>query len=567
MPCSEIIPSESYADFIIRYYSFASLPFTREELDCVDFVSNQYAISHVPLASIPPLSMEHYQYSTIPKLYALLDTTSMEASGIIQTSNQPALGYKGRGTIIGFVDTGINYQDPLFLNSDGTTRILGIWDQTITGNGINSSNPIEDLHFGTEFTREQINEALMSADPLSVVPTKDNDGHGTFLAKIAAGNEAPELNYTGAAPECSIVVVKLKQAKQYLRDYYFVSSDVDAYQENDIMLGIKYLLYMSSQSLLPLTILLGLGTNLGSHDGTSSLATFMSYISTSPGIITVVAGGNETGYGHHHLGVIASGNEYEDVELHVAQGEFGFTLELWSRAPELYSVGFISPTGEQIERVPNTTGDGHRLTFLLEKTVIYFNYRVSESGTGSQLILMRFQEPTPGIWRIRVHNSLFIRGEYHMWLPVRGFISNDTFFLKPNPNTTITEPGNAPLLITIAGYNHNDNSLYIHSSRGYSRQDVIKPDLAAPGVNVSVPAGRGSQTLSGTSVAAAHAAGAAANLLSWAFTGQNDLYMNTSAAKSFLVRGARRNPIFSYPNREWGYGTLDLYNSFIQLRG
>lgn len=567
MPCRENIPSESYADFIIRFYSYTAQTLALDYPACVDFVSNQFAITHMPLTSIPPLSMEGYQYSTIPKLYALLDTSSMEASGIIQVSNLPALGYKGRGTIIGFVDTGIDYQDPLFLNSDGTTRILGIWDQTIVGAGIGSSNLVENIPFGTEFTREQINEALVSTNPSSIVPTSDSDGHGTFLAKVAAGNESPALNYTGAAPECNIAVVKLKQAKKYLKEYYFVADNVDAYQENDIMLGIKYLLYIAGQYMLPLTILIGLGTNQGSHDGTSPLASFMSFISTSPGIVTVVAGGNETGYGHHYFGIIPSDAEYEDVELHVAQDEYGFTIELWSREPELYSVGFISPTGEQIERIPNTTDDSHRLTFLFEKTVIYLNYRVAEGGSGSQLILMRFQNPTPGIWRIRTYNSLYIRGEYHMWLPVRGFISEDTFFLKSNPNTTITEPGNAPLLMTIAGYDHKNNSLYIHSSRGYSRQNVIKPDLAAPAVNVSVPSGRGSQTLSGTSVAAAHAAGAAANLLSWAFTGQNDPYMNTSAVKSFLVRGARRNPIFSYPNREWGYGTLDLFNSFIQLRG
>lgn len=567
MACTENTQSEEYADFIIRYYSFGSLAFTQEEPSCIDFVSGQYAITHWLLSSIPPISLENYPYSTIPNLYTLLDTTSMEASGILRTSSQPALGYRGRGTLLGIVDTGIDYQDPLLRNKDGTTRILGLWDQSLPGIGTEGPTPLEALHYGSIYTSEAINEALSSDDPLSIVPSTDDIGHGTFLSKIAAGNEDLERDFTGAAPECNLVVVKLKPAKKYLRDYYFISPDAIAYQESDIMLGIKFLLSTAGKYRMPISILLGLGTNMGSHDGTSPLASYLNLISASPGVVISVAGGNETGYSHHFFGVIASDQEFEDVELHVGQGEIGFTIELWAREPELYSISFISPTGEQIERIPNTGNEEHRLTFLLEKTVIYLNYRVAESGTGSQLILMRFQDPTPGIWRIRVYNSLYIRGEYHMWLPVHGFILDDTFFLKSNPNTTITEPGNAASIMTVSAYNHRDNSLYIHSSRGYTRQNNIKPDFAAPGVNVTVPAIRGTQTLTGTSVAAAHAAGAAADLLSWAFTGQNDLYLNTSAAKSFLVRGARRNPIFTYPNREWGYGTLDLYNSFIQLRG
>lgn len=564
MACIENIASEDYADFIIRYYTFAGAPFPEEDASCVDIVSTQYAITHFPLNTIPPLSMDQYQYSSIPKLYTLLDTTSMEASGIVRTLNHPTLGFRGRGTIIGIIDTGIDYLNPLFINRDGTSRILGIWDQSLIGTGIMHENASEDIHYGAEYTKAQIDAALQSNFPLLMVPTTDTNGHGTLLAGVAAGNETPSLDFTGAAPECFLAVVKLKQAKKYLRDYFLVPQEAIAFQESDIMLGIKYLLTISKQYMLPLTILLGLGTNMGSHDGTSPLATYMSSVGTSPGVITVVAAGNETGYSHHYFGVIAGADEYEDVELRVGQDEPGFTIELWAREPELYSVSFISPTGEQIDRVPNRNSEEHRLTFLLEKTVILLNYRVEEGGTGSQVIIMRFKDPTPGIWRIRVYNSLYIHGEYHMWLPIKGFISEETFFLKSNPNTIITEPGNAQLIMTIGAYNHRNNSLYIHSSRGYNRQNAIKPDLTAPGVNISIP---GSSSFSGTSVAAAHAAGACANILSWAFVGQNDLFMNTATAKAFLVRGARRNPIFNYPNREWGYGTLDLYNSFIQLRG
>lgn len=563
MPCTEYPASESIADFIQRFYVFSPLSILEGEDFCFDFVNNQFVIIYRPLSEVEPISTERIGYDAIPSLYTLLDSTNMESAGILKTFDQPQLAFKGRGTLIGIIDTGIDYQNPLFRNPDGSTRIVGIWDQSIEGPGIETGDIVEDIRYGTAYTEEQINEALRSENPLSIVPSVDTNGHGTFMAAIAGGNQVPAENFTGAAPECRFAIVKLKPAKKYLRDFYMITEDAIAFQENDIMLGIKYLRILARTYLLPLTTVLGLGTNTGSHSGTSPLARFLNDTSNTVGQISVVAGGNETGLGHHFLGHISSEEEFEEVELRVGANEPGFTMELWARESELYSISFISPTGEQIPRVPNTSPVEHRLTFLLEDTVIYLSYSGAESATGSQLILMRFQTPTPGIWKIRVHNALVIQGEYHIWLPAAGLISENTFFLRPDPNTIITDPGNAAVVITAAAYNHRNNSIYIHSSRGYTRNGAIKPDLAAPGVNVNVP---GNLTATGTSVAAAHMAGAAANILSWAITGNNDLTINTTSAKSMLIRGARRNPNFIYPNREWGYGMLDLYNSFLQLR-
>lgn len=563
MACSENPASETLADFIYRYYLYS--PDVLSQLDnvCYDFVNQQFVIIHLPLADVEPISITKDGYDSIPSLYTLLDSTNMESAGILRTFDQPQLGFRGRDTLIGIVDTGIDYQNPVFINRDGTTRIVGIWDQSIEGTGINTGDPLRDIRYGTIFTEEQINEALKSDDPLSIVPSVDENGHGTFLATIAGGNEMPASNFTGAAPECRFVIVKLKQAKRYLRDFYMVPEDAVVFQENDVMMGIKYLLLIARRYYQPIVTLLGIGTNMGSHSGTSPLARYLNDFSNNFGQISVVAAGNETGLGHHYVGNISTEDEFEDVELRVGAGETGFTMELWARESELYSVAFISPTGEIIPRVPNTSPDEHRIAFLLEDTVIYLSYSGAESATGSQLIMMRFQNPTPGIWKIRVHNALFIQGEYHIWLPASGLISENTFFLRPNPDTTITDPGNAALVITTAAYNHRNNSLYIHSSRGYTRLGMIKPDLAAPGVDIVIP---GNQSDTGTSIAAAHMAGAAANLLSWGITGQNDMMLNTSSAKAILIRGARRNPNVTYPNREWGYGMLDLYNAFLRMR-
>ena len=143
----------------------------------------------------------------------------------------------------GFLDTGIDYQNPVFQHLDKTTRIAGIWDQTIQ-----SGTPPESFDYGSHYTPDMINEALASEDPYSLVPSVDNNGHGTFLASIAAGSGDPDAQFIGAAPESVIAVVKLKQAKQYLRDYYFIPNTAPAFQENDIMLGMRYLHLLAENS-------------------------------------------------------------------------------------------------------------------------------------------------------------------------------------------------------------------------------------------------------------------------------------------------------------------------------
>lgn len=572
---------EDIADFIYRQgTSSLQVLEMQNRILCYDFSSREYAVIYLPLSEVLPITLGKYEYYSIPKLYTLLDTSSMEASGILPVFSQPALANQGEGVLIGFIDTGIDYQNPLFRNPDGTTRIAGIWDQTLPENqeelplGVQDpSGLLGSISYGTAFRPEQINQALKSEDPLSLVPSQDELGHGTFLAGIAAGGETSSGDFIGAAPKASIGVVKLKPAKQYLRDFYLIRPDAPAYQENDIMMGIKYLQLLSQETSMPLVICISLGTNWGSHQGSSPLSSALETASRYTGTVNVIAAGNETGLSHHYSHYLPDRQEWEDVEIRVASGERGFVAELWSDVAELYTIGFISPSGETVSRIPLTLGQDSRVTFLLEKTVLTLSYLPAESGSGRQLIFFRFQDPAPGIWRVRVYNTLYLRGQYHMWLPVQGFASPETIFLKPDPDTTITCPGNTALPITVGAYDHRDGSIYLHSSRGFAIDGQIKPDLAAPGVEVFGPSSQllpdGAPYLTrrtGTSVAAAHTAGAAASLLSWGIVEGNDPAMNSASVRGYLVRGADRSPAYTYPNREFGYGTLNLYQSFLQLR-
>lgn len=572
--------AENIADLIYRFGSLQSERWNNTSSLCADYVSSDYIILHMPLTP-DAVSMRVHPYYMIPSLFSPLDYNAMEASGILSAFNSPALNNQGKGVLIGLVDTGIDYRSPLFQNPDGTTRIAGIWDQSVPieedvlPTGVPDYYPMGGSSYGTEYTREQINEALASDNPLSLVPTQDTIGHGTFLAGLAAGSSIPQEDFTGAAPEAELAVVKLKPAKKYLRDFYLIPSDAPAFQENDIMMGIKYLRMMADRLKKPLVILLAMGSNSGSHIGTSPLSQVTQNYSGFFGIITVIAGGNETGAAHHFYASIPAGTEYEDVEIRVGkeEAERGFVLELWAADADTYTVGFISPSGERISRIPIIANNETSIPFLLDATTITVNYQLIEAESGSQLIFMRFQTPAAGIWTVRVYNTQRFKGTFHMWLPVQGMISEETVFLRPDPYSTITVPGNSRLPITVGAYDTSTGGIYIHSSRGFTPNQIVKPELAAPGVNILGPSvGRkpGSDTpmttRTGTSAAAAITAGAAANLLGWGIVEGNYPTMSEASVKSYLIRGAQRNPALTYPNREFGYGTLDLFQTFLRLR-
>ena len=173
-----------------------------------------------------------------------MDTTSFDASGITATLNQPLLNVRGQGVLIGFLDTGIDYLREDFKASGGRTRIAAVWDQTIqsvnyeedTGEAAGTEQYDREqvqgmVQYGTVYTREDINAALAAEregqNPYDIVPSRDENGHGTFLAGVAAASETAD--YIGAAPEAEILMVKLKPAKKYLRDFYLLPERVEAY--------------------------------------------------------------------------------------------------------------------------------------------------------------------------------------------------------------------------------------------------------------------------------------------------------------------------------------------------
>ena len=563
MDCRERIISEEYADFVFSERQLLESGWQVEEF-CPIRLLGGLGIAYIDRSLLGELSIQTFGYVSIPKLFTTVDTGSMEAPGVLRIRNQERLGLRGQGVIIGVIDTGIDYRHPVFTDEIGRSRILRIWDQTIQ-----AGRAPEGFYYGSEYTQEQIQEALEAENPLAVVPTTDiAGGHGTFLASIAAGREDVEADFVGAASEASLAVVKLKPAKQYLRDYYFAGDGENIYQENDIMAGLQYLVNLQEEMDMPMVILCGLGSDNGGHSGNTLISRMYDILAVRAGIVTVLPMGNETNRAHHFLGNIAEEGGRQEVEIRVPEGTKGFYVQLWALPPEQYAVGFRSPGGDVIPTIQARLNSSAVYHLILEETTVFVDYRIVEPADGSQLVFVRFQNPSPGIWTMTVSNDVFINGSYHVWLPITGLAEPQPMFLTPNPETTLTIPADSEGTISVAAYDHRNNSIYIHSGRGFTRTGDIKPELTAPGVEVygALP-GKRYGTKTGTSVAAAHVAGAAALLLEWGLVRGNRRNLSTEEVKSYLIRGAVRDQEIRYPSPVWGYGTLDIYRVFTGLKG
>jgi len=517
--------NEMYADFIVKY-----MDDFQEDLGDVPGFSFQkingiYGVVYAPLTEIGRWNINTYSYSSIPKCYTHMDLGGLSASGITRLQEQPYLQLKGSGTAVAVVDSGIDYRNPVFQNEMGS-RILCIWDQTLEGDG-------KEVPYGRVFWKKDIDQALASGNPLEIVPSVDTDGHGTRMAAIAAGNYFPEENFSGAAPEAILIIVKVKPAKKYLREFYLFPAEAELFQENDIMMGMDFAVRIANDRRMPLSLCLGIGSSQGAHIGKNPLSLYVDYISQYSLISVSVAAGNEGAARHHYAGRLTERENQALAELRVGNKEPGFTMEFWGEPPEIYNLSLQSPTGETLDISASLGAVTQELSFVFVETRVKVNYVSIERQTGYTLVYFQFIQPVPGIWRI------FVRGRdgqnvgFHMWLPVQGLISEETYFLEPSPYNTVTAPGDSLESITVTAYQYRDNSLYVQASRGFMPDGNVVPQVAAPGVQIRVPQLNGLYgNASGTSLSAAQTAGAAALLFEWAVIRGNQPYFTGRSVKN-----------------------------------
>ena len=452
----------------------------------------------------------------------------------MEFSRRQEVNLLGKGVLVSVIDSGIDITHPEFIDINGNTRILNLWDQSLKYND-NSG----------VYTRQDINDILrdIANDNINVVNTRDSSGHGTAVGGIIAT----------CVPEADLLIVKLNPDAE------------DAYpRTTSLMLAIDYAVRYATLYNLPHVINLSFGNNYGSHDGNSVLEHYISSLSGKSKLSIAVGTGNDGNTGRHTR-IFVDDNRISDVEVLVPEYTTGINIQVWQSYLDNIDISLITPEGTVLGPF---SGYQEVITYrLYDMNIQIINGYPTPINRNRETYIALIPDGSyirEGIWTIRLRGRNISNGIVDIWLPVAASTSTDVHFLRPVADVTLTIPSSARGVICVGAYNQNTLTYAPFSGRGYNADGIIKPDIVAPGVNIDVPVSGGGYTyVSGTSFATPFVASACAMLMQWGIVNENDLYLYGEKIRAYLIKGAKRLPTYNdLPNEMLGYGALCVRDSF-----
>jgi subtilisin family serine protease len=501
-------------------------------------------------------------------------------------------GYRGAGVIVGIADSGIDWSHSDFINSNGTSRILYLWDQTD-----NKGPHPSGTTYGTMYTQAQINNEL-DGIPAGVVKEKDINGHGTHVAGIAAGNGRATGNgkpsewYKGVAPESDLIIVK---------------SGDDSFMSSHILDGIEFIFTKAKELNRPAAVNISLGSQSGPHDGTSGFEQGIDDLLWEKGRAVVVAAGNNGDEGIHFQNTFTTlfqdsrGETAFQFNLNEAGVSDYVYFDLWYPPLANLSISVVTPSNVSKGPVPSGSRQEWRTS---EGSIVVIN---ATSGTnasnGDREVAIQLSDTyvngnknddmAKGTWKIVMTGRV---GRIDGWLygsSVDARITSETDY-----STLLIEPANSRRVIAVAAYASRASwpSLYADSwgpgamtlgnlcdfsSPGPTRANSLnsnpngKPELSAPGEYIlssmssqmeSLPDDRWRASdgkhiaFRGTSMAAPHVTGLAALMF------QANPQASVSEIRARLIETARHDGFTGLGwNKSYGYGKADAYNAVKKM--
>lgn len=538
-------PIEREWDLIVKHSG--SLACVRELGAQVVEMQNEYAIVTIRESLIDRMSeCQSVEYVEKPKRLFFQIENGKRVSCIPPVQNPP-LSLSGQGVLVAIIDSGIDYENAVFRNADGTTRIRALWDQTIPG------NPPTGYAIGTEYTQTEINAALSATtrqERFRIVPSRDTSGHGTSVAGIAAGNSA---DYRGVAFESELIIVKLGRAME------------DGFpRTTELIQAMDYVVRKAIEFGMPVAINLSFGNTYGPHDGSSLLERFIEDISNIWKSVICIGTGNEGASAGHTSGILVESEE-TIIELAIQQNEPTINVQIWKAYFDLVDISLISPSGVRVGPIQEVLGSQR---FSVGNTEILLYYGEPSPFSIDQEIFLDFLPKNTyidsGVWRIVLTPREIVNGEYALWLPTQSVLNPGTGFLFPTEERTLTIPATSYRTIGVGAYDPLTFSYADFSGRGPAGPGRrAKPDIVAPGVDIRAPIPGGTfAELSGTSFATPFVTGSAALLMEWGILNGNDPFLYGEKVKAYFQRGARPFVgIVEYPNPLVGYGALCVEDS------
>ena len=538
-------PIDREWDLIVKYSG---------SLDCVRALGaqvvetqNEFAIVTIRESLIDAMSdCPAVEYVEKPKRLFFQIENGKRASCITPVQ-RPPLSLSGRGVLVAVIDSGIDYENDVFRNADGTTRIRNLWDQTIQG------SPPEGYVIGTEYTRAQINEALRAPtrqERLQIVPSQDVSGHGTSVTGIAAGNSQ---DYQGVAYESELLIVKLG-----------IPREEGFPRTTELIQALDYVVRKALEYQMPVAINLSFGNTYGPHDGSSLLERFIEDIANTWKSVICIGTGNEGSAAGHTSGTLVDSEETV-IQLAVQENSPGLNVQIWKAYFDLVDISLISPSGVRIGPIQEVLGSQR---FVVGNTQILLYYGEPNPFSIDQEIFIDFLPRDTyidsGVWRIVLTPRDVVNGAFSLWLPSQAVLNPGTGFLFPTEERTLTIPSTSYQTIGVGAYDSATFTYADFSGRGPAGPGRrAKPDIVAPGVDITAPIpGGGFEELSGTSFATPFATGGASLLMEWGIERRNDPFLYGEKVKAYFQRGARPFVgITQYPSPLVGYGALCVEDS------
>ncbi len=435
----------------------------------------------------------------------------------INVDSAHALGFTGKGVLIGVVDDGFNFNHGDFQDANGKTRILYMWNQMTDTPSQFPTSPA--YAYGTEWDSAAINAGL------ATIP---NHAHGTNCLGIAAG-DGTQSGEKGIAPDANIILVVRKTGTGATS-----ANSIDAFnyiQKKAKLLG------------MPVSISYSLGGHAGAHDGTRDQELAIDSLSGN-GVLFATAAGNDRTTGVYTNAFVSQSSTTDLLFTAINTAGF-FVGNVWISGLDSVGVSLITPSGITLSTIPTDS-----TTPVL--TVAQGQFQLSNklylpNGDWNIQFGIRPTAGNTGTWRLRLHGGHIAgTGKVDAW---RTSSSANGVWQNPIHEKTIVTPSTADSALSVAAFQISDGAISPVSSIGKTRDERNKPELAAP-TNVATTAG----TQGGTSASAPHVAGVGALLL------QSEPTLSVSRYKQLLLDSTRTDaqtgtiPPF---NTSWGYGKLN----------
>jgi subtilisin family serine protease len=495
--------------------------------------------ARIPVERIEEVRTQPFVKSLKPgqRVAPTLDSTTTETGARPNLLPANHLADGGRGAIVGIIDFGCDYVHENFRNSDGSSRILAIWDQT------GQTGPTSPFGFGKVFTKAEIDAALAQPNPYAALGYEpppdfpsDPGTHGTHVTDIAAGNGRGS-NMPGVAPNAEIIFVEAS------------SSDISGPQVvgksfgDSIQLLEAVRFIFDTAGTRPCAVNISLGTNGGPHDGSTLVEEGIDrLLRGAPNRAVVIAAANSFAHGIHATGTVPADGSVDLVWNIQSGDDTNNELEIWYDRADRFTLEVIAPNGNSLM----TVNPGESKTLSSGNLVVLLGAnRLDDPNNHDNMIGVFMERGLPaGRWTIRLHGTTVQNGRFHAWIERDDSVRSS--FLPPLDNShTLGSVSCGQLSVAVGSYDAHKPSLPLSffSSAGPTRDGREKPEVSAPGHNVLAAHSRTrTRTIrkSGTSMAAPAVTGIIALMLAEARA--RGVVLTISQIRDALIDSARRNP-------------------------